>query len=214
MSPSFKKNPWGSALYTVIAIVIGLGVLFVSLAKASLQIWAIEDTQNKLRTKPVEFIIKYSNGSTESGNYKLPEIKTLPTSPFYGIKTARNYLWMNLVSGCKNKSKMALLIADKKMTEAQILFEANESKSGLVSSADAIDKLKYAYDEICKAEGDTIEINQLKTQIIKAGYAYAEVMKKAEKSLNQNSKNDFEQTVKDIEKWNEEKEQEKEKAGY
>ena len=209
MFPSSKKNPWGSVLYTALALIIGLGVLFVSLAKASLQIWAIEDTQNQLRTKPIEFVIKYSNGSTESGIYKLPEIKTLPTNPLYGLKTARNYIWMSLTRGHINKSKMALLIADKKMTEAQILFETNKSKSGLVSSLEAIDKLKYAYGEICDTKSDNIEANQLKSQIIKAGYAYVEILKQAEKTVSQNKNSDYKQTVKDLEKWNEEKEQEK-----
>ena len=209
MSSLSKKNQWGSALYAIIALVIGFGVLFISLAKASLQIWAVEDTENQLRTKPVEFIITHDNGSTESGSYKLPEIKTLPTSPLYSIKTARNYLWLELARGSVNKSKMALLIADKKMTEAQILFETNKSKSGLVSSADAIDKLKYAYDEIREVKSDDIEANQLKSEIIKAGHAYSEVIKQAEKTLNQDNKPNYEQIVRDIENWNAEKEQEK-----
>lgn len=211
MSSLSKKNQWGSALYAVLALVIGLGVLFVSLAKASLQIWAIEDTQNQLRTKPVDFIIKYNNGSTESGNYKLPEIKTLPTSPFYGLKAARNFLWMGLSNGSVDKSKMALLIADKKMTEAKILFETSKSKSGLVSSVEAIDKLKYAYSEISKINEESIEVNQLKSQVIKAGHAYAEVLKQSEKTLREENKDDYKQTVRDLEKWNEEREKEKEK---
>lgn len=209
MSSLSKNNKWGSALYAALALIIGVGVLFVSLAKASLQIWAVEDTQNQLRTKPIDFIISHSNGSTESGNYKLPEVKTLPTSPFYGLKTARNYLWMGLSDGYINKSKMALLIADKKMTEAQILFETDKSKSGLVSSVEAIDKLKYAYGEIRQANVSNIEANQLKTQIVKAGHAYAEVLKRSEEKLNKDKKNSYEQTIKDLEKWNEEREKEK-----
>lgn len=209
MSSLSKKNQWGSALYAVVALVMGVGVLFVSLANASLQIWATENTQNQLRTKPIEFVIKHDNGSTESGTYKLPEIKTLPTHPLYGLKTARNYLWMGLTRGQINKGKMALLIADKKMTEAQILFETNKSKSGLVSSVEAIDKLKYAYSEISDTETDNIEANQLRSQIVKAGHAYTEIIKQAEKTASQDDNLNYKQIVNDLEKWNEEKEQEK-----
>ena len=102
MSSLSKKNPWASALYAAAALIIGFGVLFISLAKASLQIWAVEDTENQLRIKPIEFVIIHDNGSTESGSYKLPEIKTLPTSPLYGLKTARNYLWLGLTTGSVN----------------------------------------------------------------------------------------------------------------
>ena len=204
-----KNSQLGSAIYAVVALTLGFGVLFVSLARASLQIWAFEDTEHQLRTKPIEFVITHSDGSTESGNYKLPEIKTLPTSPLYGVKTARNYLWMSLTRGQIDKGKMALLIADKKMTEAQILIETGKSKSGLESSADAIDKLKYAYTVIRDAKSDDIERDQLKSQIIKAGHAYAEVIKKSESKLTEDNNAEYEKIIKDLEKWNEEREQEK-----
>lgn len=209
MSSHSKNYHWGSALYAITALIIGLGVLFISLAKASLQIWAIEDVQNQLRTKPIDFIITYADGSTESGSYKLPEIKTLPTSPLYTIKTARNYLWLRLTKGDFDRSKMALLIADKNMTEAQILFDKRESKSGLVSSVEAIDKLKYAYSEINDTKIDSIEVNQLRSQIIKAGYAYEVVLEKAKNTLSQDDNAEYKKTVKDLEKWNEERKKEK-----
>ena len=209
MSSHLKNYHWGSTLYAVTALIIGLGVLFISLAKASLQIWAVEDVQNQLRTKPIDFVITYTDGSTESGSYKLPEIKTLPTSPLYTLKTARNYLWLRLTKGEFDRSKMALLIADKNMTEAQILFSNKESKSGLLSSVEAIDKLKYAYNEINDTKIDNIEVNQLKSQIVKAGYAYKVVLEKSKDTLNPDNKTEYNKIIKDLEKWNEERKKEK-----
>lgn len=210
MNSPLHKNPWGNTLYAVMAMVVGVFVLFVSLSRASMQIWANEDKENKLRIKPVDFTINYQNGATESSSYKMPEVRTLPNNPIYGFKEARDSIWMGMTNGKLEKGKMALLLADKKMMEAKILFTNNEGKLALESSSEAIDKLKYAYSEIQRAEKN-IETSKVKMQIFKAGYAYAELLKQAESSISAENKTEYKQNINDLNNWNEEREQENEK---
>ena len=179
MPQETRNQKLASLLYAVGAIVIGLGVLFFSMARATLEITAQENDEDKYRNNPIDFIVTYSDGTTEPYTYKLPGARTLPSHPAYGLKELRDTIWLALSIKPINKSKIALLIADKKISEAAILFNNNRPKSALKASKEALDKLKYSD----KVLGDDLTNDpqnlQLHSQIFTAGFAYKEIINNA-----------------------------------
>ncbi len=105
-----------SFLYTVLAILGGIVILFLSVTRAGFELMAKDNNENKLRNNLIEFTYLDDNGEKQEYDYLLPTTSTLPNNPFYGFKKVRDFLWLRFSQGEINKCKTAFLLADKKMT--------------------------------------------------------------------------------------------------
>lgn len=191
-------------LPTIIAkgliLTVGMMVLGISLARASLEILAQEINDDKIGNNPFSFVINYDDGEIETGNYKLPEVATLPTNPMYGLKRIRDYFWLLLSRGV-NKAKLALLMADKKTEETRQLWRMNKNDEALMAGNEAMDKLEYANQLILASGGNSDQIKQIAKQIYMAGFAYNEVFKLGNNAFDIDSQK-YQQLINRNEKWN------------
>jgi hypothetical protein len=200
-------------VFGVLCVVVGVLILAVSIAKATLDINAKDDNADRLRSNQFNFVVKNNNGTTESISYSLPTVSMLPSNPLYGFKRVRDYLWIQFAKGFVSKSKIGLLIADKKMAEARMLAENNQMKMAIETIKDAFDQLKSAYETLNYEAVETDEIRQLKIKEYEAGLAYVEILKPMGEAFDLDTEK-YSQLVNDLNKWNEERKTEKETFGY
>lgn len=192
-----KKMKAGAA---VVGLVLAAIILFVSFARASLITTIRREKENKLGKIPVRLLTKNDNGGVELCFYYLPEVRTLPVSPFYKIKKIRDYFWISFCREKNEKAKMALLLADKKIAESQILFINGYPEMAMVTAKDGVEKLIYAgwlWDGLEK-KGRVV----LGEKIYMAGLAYEKVLARAKGAADVDQK-EYEQVIKQLNDWNE-----------
>lgn len=172
-------------IYPVVAMVLGMVILFVSITRTGLILLDIDDNKN-IRVLPIEFEIdgkKYS--------YKLPEVQVLPTSSFYSLKRIRDAMWIKSCSDPAEKVQVALLMADKKMSEVIKLSKQGQKELALKGCNEAINKLKYTNKLLNEIDYKNSEIKEIDEQIYKAGFVYKEIIKASCEPL-----------IKEIDDWN------------
>ena len=148
-------------------------ILFVSIARAGLEIASSKDLNREIRKMEVECEV---NG--DRFTYKFPQARTLPNEPIYFFKQVRDWLWINFAGNQINKSDIALFIADKKMAEVQSLLSMGKTELALSTSRVALNKLKYARS-LHKSD-----------QIYHAGWAYAKILQ------------NYNQKIQELDEWN------------
>jgi len=184
----------------VIGLVLAMTILFVSFAKASLVTTIRREKENKLGKIPVRLLIKNEDGGVELCFYYLPEVRTLPMSPFYKIKKIRDYLWISFCRQKNEKVKMALLLADKKIAEAQILFINGYPEIAMSAAKDGVEKLVYAgwlWGGL--EENGRVTLGE---KIYRAGLAYEKVLARAKGAADVDQEQ-YGQIIKQLNGWNE-----------
>lgn len=163
----------------VFVVFFGLAILFVSVARAGLSLMAQDGEIDQLKNEEIKFLTTFSDGEQISGTYKLPQAGMLPNHVFYGFKKVRDYIWMSLSSG-NNKTKMAVLMADKKVAEFEKLRQIGDRLLAVETGNEAIDKLEYANGLVMESKNVDAETKQVRKQILWAGLAYREMFKRNE----------------------------------
>lgn len=164
-------------IFTLLAGFMAIFILFVSIARAGLEIASSKDLNREFRKMEIEV-----EARGEKFTYKLPQARTLPDDPAYIFKRIRDWLWINFAANALEKSDIALFIADKKMAEAQVMLSRNKTELALSTSREAINKLKYARS-LNKSD-----------QIYHAGWAYAKILQ------------NYNQKIQELDQWNEKQE--------
>ncbi|MAF25397.1 hypothetical protein CL634_07470 [bacterium] len=184
----------------IIILMLGVTILFVSFAKAGLMITIKNAKEDGLGKIPVRLLIKDEKGEVKLHLYYLPEVRTLPISPFYKIKKLRDYLWINLCRQKNEKAKMALLLADKKIVEAQLLFINGYPKLAMSAARDGVEELEYAgwLWSGLEEKGRMI----LGEKIYRAGLAYEKVLMRAKGAMDVDQE-EYGQIIKRLNDWNE-----------
>lgn len=188
----------------VFVVLIGLAILFVSVARAGLSLMAQDGDMDSLRNEEVKFLVTFDDGETASGTYKLPQAGMLPSNVFYGFKKVRDYIWMSL-SGGEEKVKLSVLMADKKIAEFQKLTEKGERGMAVESGNEAIDKLEYANGLVMGAKNADAQSKQIRKQILWAGLAYGEIFHRNEKEFQIDSEK-YTKLLTRIDGWNKQQE--------
>jgi len=163
--------------------ILGMTILMVSISRAGLEIMIREDGEGKLRSEPVMINDKII--------YRLPEVGILPSNPLYGLKVIREQLWERFSFGGIRKSKVVLLMADKKMAETKKLIKDNDTKRAFKSGTEAVNKLKYARGLVLETQDFNTEKEQLINQIKGATLAYQEIVKGINNPQLQQNIDDF-----------------------
>ena len=170
--------------YFVLALTLGLLILFVSVSLASYELMAVENGESKLRIDPINFSVSQDDGTVVEMSYKLPEVNTLPNNPFYGFKKLRDQLWLVFSGSGVKKARTSFLLADKKMAEARMLIAEGEIRIALEASQEALEKLKYTDELLSTGNQSKIdEARQIREEVYMAGLAYVEVLKGVESSF-------------------------------
>ena len=178
---------------------LGLGILTVSLARAGAEIMTKNGSLEEMGKKEIKVVI-----GDKLVVYKLPETGMLPSNPLYIIKRVRDHLWL-VFSGGLYKSKITLLLADKKAAEFGKLTGLGSTSLALESGNEAIDKLEYAYISSKNLNLSKVMRNQLLDQIYVAGYAYQQVFVLAKGGFTNNLES-YNQLINRINEWNKKQE--------
>ncbi|HWS49169.1 MAG TPA: DUF5667 domain-containing protein [Candidatus Methanoperedens sp.] len=190
-------------LFVFFVIVGSLGILMVSLSRATLEAMIRDETEDKLRVIPVIFDDKMI--------YKLPQTNMLPDNFMYGIKEARDWLWLKFSFNTEREAKTMLILADKRIAEAMALSKNGKQKLSFEASKEAVNKLKYANGLVSEMKNQPIAQQQLSIQIRDAIRAYGEIIKKINYQESDNDIYILWQQIDDIKKDWEQKETEKNK---
>lgn len=149
-------------------LVLAFLVLYISLARGSLDLMIKDEKENELRKIPINSEI----------SYKFPETRTLPTNPFYSLKKIRDYLWTSFTKNQLDKCRVMMLIADKKMSEVMVMNRQDAEKQIIVGTTiEAINQLKLASEGLKKSQLNEIEKEEILSQINQAKYVYKEIIK-------------------------------------
>jgi hypothetical protein len=183
-------------------LLFGLLILVVSLARAGLTI-AQENTE-EIKKNEVWFVMTDKFGNRESKSYKLPEVRVLPSSMFYGFKRIRDYLWLSFSSGM-DKPKIAILMADKKVTEYQKLVDEGNNQLAVEAGIEAVDKLKYVDELISTINPQNDQTREIHQQVLRGGLAYKEIFVH-EKANFELVEGGYSNLISTIDEWNKEQE--------
>lgn len=161
-----------------IGAILGAGViLFLTITKVTLKIIAQEGNEDKLRVNPVEFVARRGDGTTQVATYKLPEAGILPNNPFYGFKRVRDWLWIGLNSDPKEKSKLILLLTDKKIKETVELFRLEKPDLAIEAGKEVIVRLEEA-EEIAQKITNENSAKNTHEKISMAGQVHRAILEK------------------------------------
>ena len=149
-------------------LVLGFIILYISIARGSLDLMIKDEKENELRKVLINSEI----------SYKLPETRTLPSNPFYSLKKIRDYLWISFTKNQLDKCRVLMLVADKKMSEVILMNQQNIEKQLIVGTTiEAINQLKLASEGLKKNQLNEVEKETIQNQISQAQYAYKEIIK-------------------------------------
>lgn len=196
-------------LYSLCALMAGFLVLFLSMARVGLEIMAQENNEGKLRVNPVSFVLKSNDGSDEMITYKLPQTGILPDHPLYPFKRLRDWLWITFSSNPKNKSKIILFLADKKIGESIKLFKSQKTDLALETGNEAIEKLRQTGVIISKIPTKDDDTKSMCQQIFRAGQTYITILEKAKDDFDVSDQK-FQKLITEARSLNEEQEKETE----
>ena len=166
-------------LFRIGVVSLALFILFLSVARAGLELVAQEGGADLIKNTEVNFIVTSDDGETAPNTYKLPEVGTLPDNMLYGFKRIRDYFWLTFSNGI-SKLKLSVLLADKKIVEFAELTNKDKNNVAIEAGNEAIDKLEYADSLLSKTQLTDVEARPIRRQIYLAGYAYKELIKKTE----------------------------------
>lgn len=161
-------------------VFLALCILFVSLSRASLVQVKEKLGRNSYHNILISLV---SNTLSDSGedagtkNYNLPEVTVLPTSPFYGFKRIRDFLWVKFCLNSVVRGKLELLLADKKMSEAVKMIANNNVDEANEAVGESLDYLKQAYTDLSDSKEGAESAKQLMVQARASGKAYEMIIK-------------------------------------
>jgi len=187
---------------------LGLAILFLSISRASLRATMLDEKENELRKIPVKIVIRRVNQPSEIFFYKLPEVRTLPTSPWYGIKEIRDFLWLYLSQEGEEKIKVGLLLADKKASEARVLLAFGKEDEAIRAMTEALNKLEKVEQDWQKMDKKNFNKKGLAVDIYLAGLAYETEIKKVNRP-ELVDKVEYKKIVESLREWNEKQEEKK-----
>jgi len=165
-----------------------------------LQIWANEGIENRINKVPVDVKITTDSGEQIQCNYKLPQVKITPDNICYGAKTVRDGLWLTMTRDEIKKTRIMLLLADKKMSEFDLLSKKGKDEMAVKSAKEAVNKLDEGYQILEKIDPKTEEIKNIKAKYVEAGAVY-------EQMIDENKK--MTEIISIIKEWNELRKKEK-----
>jgi len=167
-------------LIIIVVLIVGAGILLVSMSRATLEIMSKDEKEGRLRIEPVEI----------SGNviYKLPQTNMLPDNIFYGFKEMRDWFWQKFSFGDEKEAKTVLILADKRIAEARALANRGKIEKSLEAGIRAVDKLKYANGLVMEMRNQDTVQKQLTIQIRESSFAYSEIIREIGQKDNTNKK--------------------------
>jgi hypothetical protein len=204
-----KKIAW-EVFSRSFVVVLGMAILFISVARAGLEILAKDDSNGVLKNDEINYLVAFEDGETAPGIYKLPETGMLPDNAFYGMRKVRDWLWLTFSTG-ENKLKLAILLTDKGMAEAKELIIKEKYDIAIETGNEAMDKLEYADKLVNGFKVPDEKIKQIHYQIFWAGFAYKEIFKDLSNAFNIDREK-YTKLVTRINDWN--KEQEKNRFAW
>lgn len=184
-------------------LLFGVVILTLSLIRTGLII--AQENGDDVKRNEIWFVATDKFGNKESKSYKLPEVRTLPDSMFYGFKRVRDYLWLAFSSGT-DRAKIAILMADKKVTEYQKLVENGNGQLAVEAGIEAVDKLKYVDDLISKITPQNDQTKEIHQRVLQAGLAYREIFAK-EKENFQLVDGGYANLISTTDEWNKQQEE-------
>jgi ribosomal protein L17 len=172
-----KNFPWGR-LVRILTLGLAFSILAISLTMASLETAAKNDDDNNLRVNPISFDYLNEKGEVKQNIYKTPESSVAANSLIYPIKNMRDDLWIKMSTDGKKKTEIYLLIADKKIKEANDLYNSKSNEKFIVKTAnEALNNLKEAKSNLKDVQLDKTEIDKINQQLMESGRAYERIIK-------------------------------------
>lgn len=182
------------------AVGLGVIILFVSMARAGLNLMAEDGAYAGLKNDEIKFLKNFADGETLAGTYKLPQTGMLPSNILYGFKRVRDFLWITFSQG-NEKVKVALLIADKKAVEFEKLAKDGNRNLAIESGNEAIDRLEYSDGLIKQLKITDAQLRQFRSQILWAGFAYSEIFTRNKGEYEMDQEN-YSKLINRIDDWN------------
>ncbi len=198
-----ERNIVIDIIKVVAVLVLGGGVLFWSIVKVSGEGMRKNESEGRLRTVPISFSIKKSDGGYIKGEYKIPASGMLANNPLYGLKTLRNWLWIRMEGDRVEKIQVKLLVADKNLSEAITLVNKSNERLGWEAMKKAVAMLGEVGTDFEEISLDDSRRVQLKFQLGEANRAYRETVKLFENSI-EIDKSAWGEIINSLESWNDE----------
>ncbi len=172
-----KNFPW-MRLGRILTLVLAFSILVLSLTMASLETAAKNNEDNTLRVNPIIFDYLNEKGEVKQNIYKTPESSIAANSPVYPLKKIRDNLWIKLSGNNEKKIEVYMLIADKKIKEANDLYRSkNEEKFIIETVNEAVSSLKMAKNNLKDVSLDKIEIDKINHRLSESSKAYERIIK-------------------------------------
>ncbi len=208
MSPSTSRNQrLFSVVLSSLLLLLAVLILFISLVRATLSQVRGSLTPTSYKNTLLTLNIAQINASDAPSdeqvvNYNLPSPGILPTNPFYGFKRIRDYFWILFTRESIARGKLELMMADKKLSEANALIPDGKVRHGYESLDDSLRYLDESYTSVKSAVDKPEERNQLLLQIRNAGIAYEQIINNMGSSVTNPEEDKKDIMLEKIRTWN------------
>lgn len=160
---------------------------------------ALQNGCDSARKQLISYVMAADDSQTTQ-TYKLPTVSVLPTSPWYGLKSIRDYFWLMFSFNPVSKSQISLFLADKKMAEMYEMIKLQDPSRALQSAQDAVVILENS-QTILDGASNQEEKTTVQRDVVRAGVAYRQMVESLSGMF------DLDQTkysvlLKDLDDWN------------
>ena len=187
--------------YGIAAVLLAWVILFVSFSRVTLSILADQGGCVLAKQQLIPIAAATFADPTKEETYTLPNVSTLPTSPFYGFKVVRDYLWLLFSPDPLAKSKMALFIGDKNVAEMYALIKGQRQNEALQAAIMAKNRLYESGEWLDKSNGPFEERRKVQSDLFRAGLAYRQMVESL-KSLFDLDQIKYSVLIKQLDDWN------------
>jgi hypothetical protein len=164
----------------IIMIVSAFGILYISFTRAGLEKVNDDERYDRLRNISISYQQK-ETGSWQC--YKLPESRILSNNPIYFFKKIRDNLWIQFSRNPIDKSRITLLVADKKISETITLYKKNTDNKFLKENIDEAEiKIESVRKIIIQLDQKDLEVKKIKQKVDQANSFYQYIIEQI--SLN------------------------------
>lgn len=142
-------------------LLLAAGILYISFVMAGLNRVIDDEKFDRLR----KIQITYISPRGEENCYKLPESRLLPSNVFYFAKELRDNLWIYFSRDRIDKSRILLLVRDKKIEEVLLLKENGANEKLIEKQINKVKEISEQLDNHMIAMGNMPEKKEIQQRI-------------------------------------------------
>ncbi|OGM21729.1 hypothetical protein A2863_04605 [Candidatus Woesebacteria bacterium RIFCSPHIGHO2_01_FULL_38_9b] len=168
---------WQKILFVIVTLAFAFAILLLSVFRTA----AVKYELSGKSVSQNDSMLGEGNATID---YYLPYPgRVLPDNPFWFLKALRDKLWFSFTTNPTRKAELLLLLADKRLGSAKILFEKGKNSEALSTLTKAEKYLEAAMVQERENRKQSLDTSEFLVRIAKASLKHYQLMQYIEKNV-------------------------------